>query len=176
MSGVKARTLSVGSAATMLAVNYRQAKRLAQRYRAEGATGLKHRRAGDASNHARPTAERERAASRVVGSEPAMSDTLRMAQADAKTKLARMPQERRSGSRPTSRSPRFRACVSSRECSAASTDIETFRAGEEGVDAVVPVGTQLSTKSDQVHTPWRPQAITKNGGFLSRVDIVKKNA
>ncbi len=91
LSGVKARTLSVGSAATMLAVNYRQAKRLAQRYRAEGATGLKHRRAGDASNHARPTAERERAASRVVGSEPAMSDTLRMAQADAKTKPARMP-------------------------------------------------------------------------------------
>ena len=46
LSRVKAGTLSVGSAATMLAVSYRQAKRLAQRYRAEGAKGLKHRSAG----------------------------------------------------------------------------------------------------------------------------------
>jgi transposase len=42
-------------------VSYRQAKRLARRYRAEGAKGLKHRSAGGASNHARPPAERERA-------------------------------------------------------------------------------------------------------------------
>ena len=41
-------------------MSYRQAKRLARRYRAEGAKGLKHRSAGGASNHARPTAERER--------------------------------------------------------------------------------------------------------------------
>ena len=41
-------------------VSYRQAKRLARRYQAEGAKGLKHRSAGGASNHARPTAERER--------------------------------------------------------------------------------------------------------------------
>src|SRR5215216_2171794 len=61
LSRVKAGTLSLGSAATLLAVSYRQAKRLAQRYRAEGAKGLKHRSAGSASNHARPTAERERA-------------------------------------------------------------------------------------------------------------------
>ena len=60
LSRVKAGTLSVGSAATLLAVSYRQAKRLAHRYRAEGAKGLKHRSAGRASNHARPTAERER--------------------------------------------------------------------------------------------------------------------
>jgi transposase len=61
LSRVKARTLSVRSAATLLAVSYRQAKRLVRRYRAEGAKGLKHRSAGRASNHARPTAERERA-------------------------------------------------------------------------------------------------------------------
>ena len=59
LSRVKAGTLSLGSAATMLAVSYRQAKRLARRYKAEGAKGLKHRSAGRASNHARPTAERE---------------------------------------------------------------------------------------------------------------------
>lgn len=61
LSRVKAGTLSLRSAATMLAVSYRQAKRLARRYRAEGAHGLKHRSVGRASNHARPTAERERA-------------------------------------------------------------------------------------------------------------------
>ena len=46
LSRVKAGTLSLGSAATLLAVSYRQAKRLARRYRAEGAKGLKHRSAG----------------------------------------------------------------------------------------------------------------------------------
>ena len=61
LSRVKARTLSLGSAATLLAVSYRQAKRLAQRYRAEGAKGLQHRSAGRPSHHARPAAERERA-------------------------------------------------------------------------------------------------------------------
>src|SRR5215210_6454305 len=61
LSRVKAGTLSVQSAATLLAVSYRQAKRLVRRYRAEGAKGLKHQSAGRASNHARPTAERERA-------------------------------------------------------------------------------------------------------------------
>jgi len=60
LSRVKAGTLSVGSAATLLAVSYRHAKRLVRRYRAEGAKGLKHRSAGGASNHARPAAERER--------------------------------------------------------------------------------------------------------------------
>src|SRR5258708_12708582 len=60
LSRVKAGTLSVGSAATVLGVSYRQAKRLARRYRTEGAKGLQHRSAGGASNHARPTAERAR--------------------------------------------------------------------------------------------------------------------
>jgi transposase len=61
LSRVKAGTLRLGSAATLLSVSYRQAKRLARRYRAEGAKGLKHRSAGHASNHARLPAERERA-------------------------------------------------------------------------------------------------------------------
>src|SRR5438093_8896952 len=65
LSRVKAGTLSLRSAATLLAVSYRQAKRLARRYRAEGAKGLKHRSAGRASNHARPTGERERAVALV---------------------------------------------------------------------------------------------------------------
>jgi transposase len=60
LSRVKAGTLSLRSAATVLAVSYRQAKRLVRRYRAEGAKGLQHQSAGRASNHARPTAERER--------------------------------------------------------------------------------------------------------------------
>jgi transposase len=61
LSRVKAGTLSLRSAATVLAVSYRQAKRLARRYRTDGAKGLKHRSAGGASNHARPPAERARA-------------------------------------------------------------------------------------------------------------------
>jgi len=60
LSRVKAGTLSLASAATLMAVSYRQAKRLARRYRAEGAKGLTHRSAGGPSNHARPMAERER--------------------------------------------------------------------------------------------------------------------
>src|SRR5262245_21472053 len=55
---VAAGTLSVRSAATMMALSYRQAKRLYRRYRAEGAPGLKHRSAGRPSNAARDTAER----------------------------------------------------------------------------------------------------------------------
>ena len=61
LARVKAGALTVKSAAVLLHVGYRQAKRLVRRYRAEGAKGLKHRSAGRASNHARPTAERERA-------------------------------------------------------------------------------------------------------------------
>src|SRR5438552_5210919 len=60
LSRVKTGTLSVGSAAQLLGVSYRQAKRLARRYRAEGAKGLTHRSAGQPSNHARASAERAR--------------------------------------------------------------------------------------------------------------------
>lgn len=57
---VKTGALSVKSAAVLLHVSYRQAKRLVRRYRAEGAKGLRHGSAGRRSNHARPTAERDR--------------------------------------------------------------------------------------------------------------------
>jgi transposase len=60
LSRVKSGTLSVKSAAQLLGVSYRQAKRLARRYRAEGAQGLRHRSAGRPSNQARPPAERKR--------------------------------------------------------------------------------------------------------------------
>lgn len=59
LARVAAGTLSVKSAAAVMAVSYRQAKRLYGRYRAEGAKGLKHRSAGRRSNAARQTPERE---------------------------------------------------------------------------------------------------------------------
>ncbi len=43
---VKGQTLRLVDAAKMLELSYRQAKRLWQRYRAEGAKGLQHRSAG----------------------------------------------------------------------------------------------------------------------------------
>ena len=60
LARVKAGALSVQSAAALLHVGYRQAKRLVRRYRAQGAKGLRHGSAGRRSNHARPTAERDR--------------------------------------------------------------------------------------------------------------------
>jgi transposase len=60
LARVKVGALSVKSAAVLLHVGYRQAKRLARRYRAKGAKGLRHGSAGRPSNHARPAAERER--------------------------------------------------------------------------------------------------------------------
>jgi helix-turn-helix protein len=47
---VKGQTLRLVDAAKMLEVSYRQAKRLWQRYREEGAKGLQHRSAGRSSN------------------------------------------------------------------------------------------------------------------------------
>ena len=58
LARVAAGTLTVRSAAVVMAVSYRQAKRLYRRYRAEGARGLKHRSAGRRSNAARAGAER----------------------------------------------------------------------------------------------------------------------
>jgi transposase len=60
LARVRAGTLSLRSAATLMRVSYRQAKRLYRRYRAEGARGLQHRSAGRRSNAARDDAERER--------------------------------------------------------------------------------------------------------------------
>src|SRR5215207_2393258 len=50
LARVAAETLTLKSAATLMEVSYRQAKRLYGRYRAEGAKGLKHRSAGRVSN------------------------------------------------------------------------------------------------------------------------------
>jgi transposase len=50
LARVEAGTLPLGSAATLMDVSYRQAKRLYRRYRVEGAKGLKHRSAGRPSN------------------------------------------------------------------------------------------------------------------------------
>ena len=52
LARVKAATLTLRSAAALMEVSYRQAKRLYWRYRQEGAAGLKHRSAGRASNRA----------------------------------------------------------------------------------------------------------------------------
>ena len=61
MARVTAGTLKLGSAAELLGISYRQAKRLYRRYRAEGATGLKHRSAGRRSNRATVPTIRTRA-------------------------------------------------------------------------------------------------------------------
>lgn len=61
LARVKAATLSLRSAATLMEVSYRQAKRLYRRYGAEGATGLKHQSAGRTSNRATPGKIRARA-------------------------------------------------------------------------------------------------------------------
>jgi hypothetical protein len=50
LARVAAGTLTLRSAAALMAVGYRQAKRVYRRYRAEGAAGLTHRSAGRASN------------------------------------------------------------------------------------------------------------------------------
>src|SRR3989441_1990402 len=60
LARVAAGTLGLGSAAALMDVSYRQAKRLYRRYRREGAAGLKHRSAGRASNQATAAKIRER--------------------------------------------------------------------------------------------------------------------
>ena len=58
LARVAAGTLTLGSAAVVMAVSYRQAKRVYRRYRTEGAKGLTHRSAGRRSSAARDAAER----------------------------------------------------------------------------------------------------------------------
>jgi transposase len=60
LARVAAETLTLKSAAALMEVSYRQAKRLYGRYRAQGAKGLKHRSAGRASNRAAPHRLRKR--------------------------------------------------------------------------------------------------------------------
>jgi transposase len=50
LARVAAATLTLGAAAELMAVSYRQAKRLYRRYRAHGAAGLRHGSAGRPSN------------------------------------------------------------------------------------------------------------------------------
>jgi transposase len=61
LARVAAATLTLRSAAVLMEVSYRQAKRLYRRYRAEGACGLQHRSAGRQSNRATAAAKREQA-------------------------------------------------------------------------------------------------------------------
>ena len=61
LARVRAETLSLGSAAALMDVSYRQAKRLYRRYRQDGAAGLTHRSAGRASNRVTDLTQRERA-------------------------------------------------------------------------------------------------------------------
>jgi len=63
---VKSGELKLGNAAVMMGLSYRQTKRLAKRYRAEGAKGLKHGSAGRESNRKKPRKFRERVL-RLVG-------------------------------------------------------------------------------------------------------------
>src|SRR5918992_4109655 len=60
LARVAAGTLKLGSAAALMGVSYRQAKRLYRRYRATGAKGLKHGSAGRPSNRAIDRKRRER--------------------------------------------------------------------------------------------------------------------
>lgn len=60
LARVAAGTLKLGSAAALMEVSYRQAKRLYRRYRANGATGLQHASAGRASNRAADPKRRAR--------------------------------------------------------------------------------------------------------------------
>ena len=60
LARVKAGTLTLTSAATLMAVSGRQAKRLYRRYRDEGAAGVRHRSVGRPSNRTTPAAVREK--------------------------------------------------------------------------------------------------------------------
>lgn len=60
LARVVAGTLTLGSAAALMDVSYRQAKRLLRRYRGEGAAGLQHRSAGRVSNRATAAPVRQR--------------------------------------------------------------------------------------------------------------------
>jgi len=54
LARVESGELKLTNAAVIMGLSYRQTKRLGQRYRAEGAEGLKHRSAGRDSNRRKP--------------------------------------------------------------------------------------------------------------------------
>ncbi|MEO5579022.1 MAG: ISNCY family transposase [Gemmatimonadaceae bacterium] len=59
LARVKSGSSTLAEVTTLLGVSYRQAKRLYARYKARGASGLKHAGAGRPSNRSHPSAERE---------------------------------------------------------------------------------------------------------------------
>ena len=65
LSRVARDEIGLGKAGELLAVSYRQAKRLWKRYREGGPAALRHGNAGRASNRAKPAADRERALAKV---------------------------------------------------------------------------------------------------------------
>jgi transposase len=60
LARVKAETLTLRSASVLMAVSYRQAKRLWRRFRRRGAVGLRHQHAGRRSNRRKPAAFRRK--------------------------------------------------------------------------------------------------------------------
>jgi transposase len=60
LARVESGELKLVNAAVIMGLSYRQSKRLGQRYREEGAEGLKHRSAGRESNRKKPKNFRER--------------------------------------------------------------------------------------------------------------------
>ena len=60
LARVESGELKLVNAAVMMGVSYRQSKRLGQRYREEGAEGLKHRSVGRESNRKKAKKFRER--------------------------------------------------------------------------------------------------------------------
>jgi transposase len=60
LARVAAETLTLGTAAVLMAVSYRQARRLYRRYRQQGAAGLRHGSVGRASNRATAAHVRKR--------------------------------------------------------------------------------------------------------------------
>ena len=66
LARVESGELKLVNAAVMMGLSYRQSKRMAKRYREEGAKGLKHGSAGRESNRRKPKKFRERVL-RLVG-------------------------------------------------------------------------------------------------------------
>jgi transposase len=65
LARVKQEDLTLRDAAELMRVSYRHAKRLAQRYREEGAAGLQHRAAGKSSNRGKPKRFRQKVLKRI---------------------------------------------------------------------------------------------------------------
>ncbi|HYE32684.1 MAG TPA: ISNCY family transposase [Methylomirabilota bacterium] len=76
LEDVKDNKLTLVQAAVLLALGYRQAKRVWKRYQAQGDSGLVHRSRGRASSRRRPQAERARIVARCLERYPDFGPTL----------------------------------------------------------------------------------------------------